>query len=106
VKENIKACFGATLTFCFCLFIFHSPWPPSFVSLFPFDSDPGFFFRFLGRHQACMLDEGRDPVEVFPQAVHLPKSHKHQPVFPRYHPASGSWAQKQAIPSSEFLHQP
>lgn len=55
-----------------------------------FDSDSGFFVRVLGRHQACMLDERGDPLEVFPQTVHLPPGHQHQPVVPDHHPASGT----------------
>ena len=72
-----------TLTFCFCLF-FLLPCMSHFVYFFlflpflplPSCSDPGFFFRVLGRHQACLLDERRDTLEVFPQAVHLPKGHE------------------------------
>lgn len=70
---------------------------PSFLFVhlsFPFDSDPRFLFRVLGWHQACMLDEGRDPLEIFPQTVHLPKSHQYQPVLPHYHLASGRITQK------------
>lgn len=62
---------------------------PSFFPLF--GSDSGFFFRVLGRHQTCMLDERRDPLEVFSKAVHLPKGLEHQPVLPYHHPASGTW---------------
>lgn len=93
MKASNTTCFGAVLTFCFCLFDCFS------------GSDPGFFFRVLGWHKACMLDEGRDPLEVFPQAVHLPKGHKQQPVLPHHHPASGSWINTKVIPSQELLCQ-
>lgn len=53
-------------------------------------SDPGLLLRLLGRHQAGVLDEGRDALEVLPQTVHLPPGHEHQPVLPHHHPASGT----------------
>lgn len=64
-------------------------WPACLRCLF--DPDPGFFFRVLGWYQACMLDERRKSLEVFPQALHLPKGHEHQPVLPHHHPPSGTW---------------
>lgn len=66
------------------------PTSPSVSSCLLFASDPGFLFRVLGWHQACMLDERGDSLEVFPQAVHLPPGHQHQPVVPDHHPASGT----------------
>lgn len=89
IRKIAKPVFVA-LTFCFPLS------PPPCVCFFGLD--PGLFLRVLGWHQACMLDEGRDPLEVFPQAVHLPKSHKHQPVLPHHHPSSGTWTHKHKYP--------
>uniref|UniRef100_A0A8C9ZVV0 Beta-secretase 2 n=1 Tax=Sander lucioperca TaxID=283035 RepID=A0A8C9ZVV0_SANLU len=40
-----------------------------------------------GSKLACWM-KGETPVDVFPQAVHLPKGHEHQPVLPYHHPAS------------------
>lgn len=37
-----------------------------------------------------MLDERSDGLEIFPQVVHLFKSHKHQPVLPYHHLAAGT----------------
>lgn len=81
------------LLFCLCLFLC--------------GSYPGVFFRVLGWHQARMLDEGRDPLEVFPQAVYLSEGHKLQPVLSYHHPASGTWKDSNASPPFiELLRQP
>ncbi len=79
---SVSVCLSFALPLSLFVFFFRS------FSLFR--SDPGFFFRVLGWHQACMLGERREPLEVFPQAVYLPKSHEHQPVLPHHHPASGT----------------
>ena len=85
MKENSKACF-----WCCTDLLFLSPFV-CFLLCLSSGSDPGLFLRFLGWQQARMLDEGRDALEVFPQAVHLPAGHQHQPVLPYHHPASGTW---------------
>lgn len=83
MKEQLNLFWCCTDLLFFCLFTLH-------ISLCLSLPDPGVFFRVLGWHQACMLDEGRKPLEVFPQAVHLPKGHEHKPVLPHHHPASGT----------------
>lgn len=97
MKENAKThlclCGCTDLLFCLSFALHVLRCFPLFLSVFfpLFGSDSGFFFRVLGWHQTCMLDERRDPLEVFSKAVHLPKGLEHQPVLPYHHPASGTW---------------
>ena len=55
-----------------------------------FTPDPGLLLWLLGGHQAGLLDEGGDTLEVLPKDLHLPEGQQHQRVLPHHHPPTGT----------------